>query len=93
MKNASTFNFKKLVLLTILVIVLAGFAVMVNHYSKLAYNFYGDNTLKANSEKLSALRLHEKQILTTYGVVDAEKGIYRVPIDVAMKNYLHKSKK
>ncbi|MBK5255486.1 MAG: hypothetical protein JJE39_05585 [Vicinamibacteria bacterium] len=34
---------------------------------------------------LAAFRKEEAEILTTYGVVDREKGIYRIPIEEAMK--------
>jgi len=34
---------------------------------------------------LAAFRKEEHEILTTYGVVDREKGLYRIPIDEAMK--------
>ena len=36
-------------------------------------------------EDLAALREREDQILTTYGVVDQNAGVYRIPIEVAMK--------
>jgi hypothetical protein len=34
---------------------------------------------------LAAFRKEEEATLSTYGVVDREKGIYRIPIDEAMK--------
>jgi len=34
---------------------------------------------------LAAFRQQEDGILSTYGVVDAEKGIYRIPIEEAMR--------
>lgn len=34
---------------------------------------------------LASFRKEEAGILSTYGVVDRDKGIYRIPIDVAMK--------
>lgn len=34
---------------------------------------------------LAAFRKEEAEILSTYGVVDREKGIYRIPIEEAMK--------
>lgn len=34
---------------------------------------------------LAAFRKEEAEILTTYGVVDREKGIFRIPIEEAMK--------
>ena len=41
--------------------------------------------LKPVSQELRELRAQEEEILTTYKVLDAEKGIYRIPIDRAMK--------
>jgi len=34
---------------------------------------------------LAVFRKEEQEILTTYGIVDREKGIYRIPIEEAMK--------
>lgn len=34
---------------------------------------------------LAAFRKEEQEILSTYGIVDKEKGIYRIPIEQAMK--------
>lgn len=34
---------------------------------------------------LAAFRAQEAEILSTYGVVDRESGIYRIPIDEAMR--------
>jgi len=36
-------------------------------------------------EKLLKLRAHEEKYLTSYGIVDEQSGIYRIPIDQAMK--------
>jgi hypothetical protein len=36
-------------------------------------------------EDLAELRAREEQILTTYGVVDQNAGVYRIPIDRAME--------
>jgi hypothetical protein len=36
-------------------------------------------------EDLEALREREEQILTTYGVVDQNAGVYRIPVEQAMK--------
>ena len=35
--------------------------------------------------RIAAFRKEEAEILTTYGVVDREKGIFRIPIEEAMK--------
>jgi hypothetical protein len=36
-------------------------------------------------EDLAALREREEQTLNTYGVVDQNAGVYRIPIEVAMR--------
>lgn len=41
--------------------------------------------LKPESPKLILLRITEDDILNNYAVIDANKGIYRIPIDSAMK--------
>jgi hypothetical protein len=44
-----------------------------------------DMVLKPESVKLIELRMRESEELTSYSVIDAEKGIYRIPIEEAMK--------
>ena len=39
---------------------------------------------------LAAFRHEEAEVLSTYGVVDKEKGVYRIPIDQAMKLMLER---
>ena len=53
--------------------------------------FY-DIVLKPESKELIKLRERENKILNSYGVVDSLKGIYRVPIDSAMKEMLREIK-
>jgi hypothetical protein len=35
--------------------------------------------------RLAELRQHEHDLATTYGIVDAKAGVYRIPIDEAIK--------
>lgn len=44
--------------------------------------------LKPESEELIKLREREDSILETYGIIDTLQGIYRIPIDSAMKEML-----
>lgn len=39
---------------------------------------------------LAAFRKEEAEILSTYGVVDRDKGVFRIPIDEAMKLMLQR---
>ncbi|MFQ6612631.1 MAG: hypothetical protein ACE5D2_05955 [Fidelibacterota bacterium] len=41
--------------------------------------------IKPKSAKLVKLKKHEEEILSSYGVVDADKGIYRIPITQAIE--------
>ena len=41
--------------------------------------------LKPESVSLNELHAEEKEILTTYKLIDPEKDIYRIPIDRAMQ--------
>jgi hypothetical protein len=45
---------------------------------------YTEQVLKQKSDILIELEEHESEVLTSYGVVDAENGIYRIPIEEAM---------
>lgn len=47
------------------------------------------NLRKANLEES---RSAEKEMLTSYGVVNAEKGIYRIPIDQAVQRMIQEWK-
>lgn len=47
------------------------------------------NLRKAN---LAESRSAEKEVLTSYGVVNAEKGIYRMPIDQAVQKMIQEWK-
>lgn len=42
-------------------------------------------TLKPESALLRDVRAREEGLLTSYGVVDSTKGIYRIPIERAIK--------
>ena len=52
-----------------------------------------DMVLKPESEKLIELRARETDELTTYALLDAEKGIYRIPIEQAMSLVAAEAKK
>ncbi len=49
-----------------------------------------ENVLKPESPLLKEVRQREDQILHSYGVVDAEQGKYRIPIERAMERLLEK---
>lgn len=41
--------------------------------------------LAPQSKALRELRAHEDEVLGSYGVIDKDKGVYRIPISQAMK--------
>jgi hypothetical protein len=44
-----------------------------------------EKQLKPESITLKDILREEEEILTTYKILDAEKGVYRIPIDRAIK--------
>jgi hypothetical protein len=44
-----------------------------------------ENVLSQMDPRLRELRARDTRILTTYGVVDKARGLYRIPIDRAME--------
>ena len=46
---------------------------------------YYESFLKPESTELRQMQAEENAVLTSYGVVDKNKGVYRVPVEHAMK--------
>ena len=44
-----------------------------------------ENVLSQMDPRLRELHAQETRILTTYGVIDKAKGVYRIPVDRAME--------
>ena len=68
-----------IIILVILIIFLIDFFISVREE-----NIY-EAVLKPESAPLRELRARETEELTTYRIVDADKGIYQIPIDRAME--------
>lgn len=75
-----------------------GFVIFVTFVYMLSsmyqYNRYTvEQEVSANSAYYQIQELNEKeeQILTSYGVVNAENGIYRIPIDSAINKYVEEN--
>lgn len=71
-----------LVIIVVLVVIL----VLMNEFfiyskDKLIY----ETRLKPESKQLRDLRAREDQILNSYKVLDAEAGLYQIPVERAMK--------
>lgn len=80
-------NVSKIIAYTILVmVILGGIIVGVNEY----FSYYSrqleyETVLNKESAELKELRAKEEKILNNYELLDYSKGIYRIPIERAMK--------
>lgn len=52
-----------------------------------------DQKASVDSVELKQIRAQEEERLTTYGFVDREKQVVRIPIDVAMQKVVEDAKK
>jgi len=83
-------NYKRILFWSALgFVIFVAFVYMLS--SMYQYNRYTTEVdVSANSAYYQIEELNEKEeeILTTYGVVNAEEGIYRIPIDSAINKYI-----
>jgi hypothetical protein len=68
------------------VVLVVAIVVFLNEYfimtrESLVY----ESVLRPESAKLRELRAREDEILNSYGAVNAQNGVYRIPIDRAMQ--------
>ena len=86
-------NYKPILFWSVLgFVIFVAFVYMLS--SMYQYNRYtAENDASANSAYYQIQELNEKeeQVLTNYGVVDAENGIYRIPIDSAINKYVEEN--
>jgi hypothetical protein len=75
------------ILLGIAALVLILFALNA-YFSYVAEEEIYEMVLRPESKDLVELRQNEDRILNSYGVVDSVNGVYRIPIDSAMKEIL-----
>ncbi len=80
-------NVSKIVGFTVAIIILltAILIFMMEYFIYSREKMVYENVLKPESVELRELRAKEDRILHSYEVVDEEKGVYRIPIDRAMK--------
>jgi len=62
-------------------------------YYKLTDILLREKSLGVDSPELARQRSLEEERLTSYGYVDKDKGIVRIPIDVAMQKVVEDAKK
>lgn len=80
-------NLKGIFLIAALVIVvIVVILILLNEFFLMSKEeLVQEQVLAPESVALRELRVHEDEVLGSYGVVDKEKAIYRVPIQRAMK--------
>ncbi len=69
------------IFIVLLVALLIGASEYFTSYKE---NLIQEVVLKPESDKLLKLRAYEDNVLTSYGVVDKNSDIYRIPIDQAI---------
>jgi len=72
-----------LVISTVILVVVLIFTA--NLFSTMKENAFTEAVLKPESTALRELKAREVDVLGSYGIVDATKGIYRIPIERAMQ--------
>lgn len=75
----------------LVVIVVGTFIGMNQLYWMTSSSLVQTNELDVPNKLLSSLRAADEKELGTYGELDKQKGIYRLPIDEAIKLYVKKS--
>ena len=60
------------------------FVVLTDYFTVMEADAVYEAQLKPESVTLNDLRAEDEKILTTYQLIDAEKGVYRIPIERAM---------
>jgi hypothetical protein len=77
--KVALFGIAGVIMLVVLIVLMLDF--FTSSREKLVY----ESVLKPESITLRELRARETQELESYGVIDAAKGIYRIPIKRAME--------
>jgi len=70
--------------LTSVIILIIIFVILNDYFTVMETEAVYEAQLKPESVTLKELRAEDEKILTTYKLIDAEKGVYRIPIDRAM---------
>jgi len=78
--------FKLLIFITVFVVALTGVIMIADSlFVNVREQDYYDAVLSPESMALRELKSAEDETLKSYGVIDAQKGLYRIPIEQAMK--------
>ncbi|MFH2036311.1 MAG: hypothetical protein ABIJ45_07910 [Candidatus Zixiibacteriota bacterium] len=66
---------------------------IIDYYGQLKQKVYYEQVLKPQSEALIKLHEREEDELHSYKLIDSASGIYRIPIDSAIKYMVENSPK
>lgn len=72
-------------------IVVVTFVVMKQLYWFSATHLVQSTELDVPNKLLSTIRATDQEELSNYAQIDAQKGVYRLPIEEAMKMYVQKN--
>jgi uncharacterized membrane protein YukC len=70
--------------LAIIALLIIIFVFLTDYFNVMEAEIFYEAQLKPESTMLKEVREEEKEKLTTYKLIDPEKGVYRIPIERAM---------
>lgn len=68
-----------------IILIVASLVLVDEYFIQGREQFYTEAVLKPESAPLRDLRTKEAEFLNGYAVIDAKKGVYQIPITVAME--------
>jgi hypothetical protein len=68
-------------------------AALMSLFPRIKEQLVNEKNAASGPTESVTLRAQEDERLTTYGYVDKEKGVVRIPIDVAMQKVVEEAKK
>lgn len=86
--NDDELNYKKLFFWTTFGIGLVVFiiAALIPFAQTSLYDAQNEASINSGDSKIKEMKAKDRETLNTYGVVDLEKGVYRIPIEQAINN-------
>ena len=70
--------------LAIIAFLITVFVLLTDYFNVVEAEVFYEAQLKPESTMLKEVREEENEKITTYKLIDAEKGVYRIPIERAM---------
>lgn len=86
-------NLKRLIfwLLSGLSVLVISAVIAANLFQYDSFSIRNQTSVESTQYQVTAKRKHVKQVLDSYGIINEQKGIYRIPIDSAMKYYVEEN--